>query len=567
MKSEGAAYGPLWAALLESLALEAPGPASRTLCLNLRPAWERTQVQQLHRQTSEMQLLLQHSSWPAEPQQPDWLKPLLAQPGAQTRDLQQFLTALEALRTLLQRQAQALPELWKLGQDLQPEASLLASLQPGRPLSREAHRLLQQRQSRLKAQQDLLARLGLVCAKARFGLKHQGVLAGIGGSQRLKLLRWVPARLSQLQLEFELGPELQVLILTGAHGAGKSRLLQSLFLACLMHQAGLPLRCAPESVLPVFSGLWMFESEGLNERLERLKPLLRHPQSERLILIDNYLAETSPGEGYALGRATLARLSVKGSLTVLSTHHPLLARLAGPNSPIRLLGLQREGSRQGGALQLLWDQIRGAGLIERARQAGWPSDLLQQAEALQQELQNPPRQTQPTPAAAKKPLPPDKKKPGLKPISSKVPAGSRVYLPTLNLYGELLSPPDRRARVQVQTQGMTLEVPADQVVLSSHRKEKKGDTSGVRIQTWSETAEACDLHGLTVDEALPLLDKFLDTAWYQGLGSVRIIHGKGTSALRRAVHLQLEQIPFVRSFRLGHPGEGDSGVTVVELGD
>ncbi|PKL76774.1 MAG: hypothetical protein CVV27_08555 [Candidatus Melainabacteria bacterium HGW-Melainabacteria-1] len=114
---------------------------------------------------------------------------------------------------------------------------------------------------------------------------------------------------------------------------------------------------------------------------------------------------------------------------------------------------------------------------------------------------------------------------------------------------------------------MTLEVAADQVVLSSRRKEKKADPGGVRIQTWSASSDACDLHGLTVDEALPLLDKFLDTAYFQGLNPVRVVHGKGTSALRRAVHRQLDALSYVRGYRLGHPGEGDSGVTVVELGD
>lgn len=559
MKSEAAAYGPLWTALLDHLAAEAPDSASRTLCLNFRPAWERGQVQQLQAQTREMRLFLQVADWPELPQKPDWLKPLLAQPGAQVRDLYQFLLALEQLRGLLLSRPQQWPQLARLGQDLQPDAALLSQLVMGKPLSGEAHRLLLQRQGRLKLQQDLLARLGLIVARARWG--REGELPASGGS--LKLRRWTPAKLNQLQLDLEIGSDTQVVILTGAHGAGKTRLLQSLYLACLMHQAGLPLACDTESRLPVYSSLTLIEAEcGLNERLERLKPILRAPQAGRLLLIDDFPAHTSPGEAYALGRALLEKLRVKGALTLVGTHQNLLTRMAGTG--VRTLALSREGSRQGGQLELLWDQSRGAGLIGRARQAGWPTDVLKQAEMLMQGLAAPP----PRPVAPPPPRPQAQpQRTTLKPLPSTVPVGSWVYLPALKIYGELISPPDRRQRVQILTQGMTLEVGAEQVVLSSHRKEKKGDTSGVRIQTWSLTEDACDLHGLTVDEALPLLDKFLDTAYFQGLSSVRIVHGKGTSALRRAVQTQLAQVPYVRRFRLGHPGEGDSGVTIVELGD
>lgn len=566
MKSEAAAYGPLWTALLDDLAAEAPDPASRTLCLNLRPAWERSQVLQLQAQTREMQLFVQTAAWPELPQQADWLRPLLGQPGAQTRDLRLFLTSLETLRGLLQPRARELPTLSKLAQELLPDSTLLAALPAGKPLSPEAHRLLQQRQSKLKTQQELIARLGLIVARARLARRHQGQLAGIGNSLRLR--QWRPERLNQLVLDFELASEMQIVILTGAHGAGKTRLLQSLYLACLMHQAGLAQQCASESQLPVFSSLTLIDAEvPLSERLDRLKPLLRSPQAGRLLLIDDFPAHTSPGEAYALGRALLEKLKVKGALTVAGTHQNLLTRMAEPKGPVRALALEREGSRQGGKLELLWNQQRGAGLIARARQAGWPADLLKQAESYQQGLVQPKSEAPKTPA---RPAPRREAAPPRlpsKPIGPQVTVGSWVYLPALNLYGELMSAPDRRQRVQILTQGMTLEVGAEQVVLSSRRKEKKGDSSGIRIQTWSSGGEVCDLHGLTVDEALPMLDKFLDTAWYQGLASVRIVHGKGTSALRKAVHAELADIPYVRRYRLGHPGEGDSGVTIVELGD
>lgn len=73
------------------------------------------------------------------------------------------------------------------------------------------------------------------------------------------------------------------------------------------------------------------------------------------------------------------------------------------------------------------------------------------------------------------------------------------------------------------------------------------------------------LRRLTVEEALWRLDQYLYDAFMAGLASVRVVHGKGTGKLRHAVHESLAKHPLVKSYRLGDYGEGDYGVTVVEL--
>jgi DNA mismatch repair protein MutS2 len=73
------------------------------------------------------------------------------------------------------------------------------------------------------------------------------------------------------------------------------------------------------------------------------------------------------------------------------------------------------------------------------------------------------------------------------------------------------------------------------------------------------------LRRLTVEEALYRLDQYLYDAFLAGLTTVRIVHGKGTGTLRRAVHESLAKHPLVKSYRLGDYGEGDYGVTIVEL--
>ncbi|UCG55084.1 MAG: Smr/MutS family protein [Dehalococcoidia bacterium] len=73
------------------------------------------------------------------------------------------------------------------------------------------------------------------------------------------------------------------------------------------------------------------------------------------------------------------------------------------------------------------------------------------------------------------------------------------------------------------------------------------------------------LRQLTIDEALPILDKYLNDVFMAGITQVVVIHGKGTGILRNAIHKQLATHPLVKSYRQGVYGEGGSGVTVVEL--
>ncbi len=74
-----------------------------------------------------------------------------------------------------------------------------------------------------------------------------------------------------------------------------------------------------------------------------------------------------------------------------------------------------------------------------------------------------------------------------------------------------------------------------------------------------------DLHAMTVDEAMPVLQDYLNDASLAGLREVRIVHGKGTGTLRQAVMRELKKHPLVRSFRIGGRFEGSTGATVVQL--
>ena len=81
----------------------------------------------------------------------------------------------------------------------------------------------------------------------------------------------------------------------------------------------------------------------------------------------------------------------------------------------------------------------------------------------------------------------------------------------------------------------------------------------------SSISSELNLLGMTTDEAIVELDKYLDDAYLAHLSPVRIVHGKGTGALRKAVHKYLRRQKHVASYRLGEYGEGDAGVTIVEF--
>ena len=81
----------------------------------------------------------------------------------------------------------------------------------------------------------------------------------------------------------------------------------------------------------------------------------------------------------------------------------------------------------------------------------------------------------------------------------------------------------------------------------------------------SSISAECNLLGMTTDEAINTLDKYLDDARISHLHQIRIVHGKGTGALRRAVQEYLRKQKWIKSYRAGDFGEGDAGVTVVTL--
>ncbi|HXF82837.1 MAG TPA: endonuclease MutS2 [bacterium] len=143
--------------------------------------------------------------------------------------------------------------------------------------------------------------------------------------------------------------------------------------------------------------------------------------------------------------------------------------------------------------------------------------------------------------------------------------GQRVFIVPLRQTGTVLTGPDHRGEVEVDAGGLRVRVGLAALRAAGPAEVAAGEAAPV-VETAADAVPlALSLRGQRVDEAIPALDKYLDAAFLAGYPRVTIIHGKGTGALRRAVHDHLAHHPHVKAFRLGARGEGESGATIVEL--
>lgn len=150
-------------------------------------------------------------------------------------------------------------------------------------------------------------------------------------------------------------------------------------------------------------------------------------------------------------------------------------------------------------------------------------------------------------------------------------SGDRVFVKSLSSEAEVISVDEKKNTAQVQSGMIKMKADISDIRLIGNKKQPKKQTSGVRtVHTGSSKAtmssnSSIDLRGTTVEEAMLDLDKFIDSVLRTGLNQITIIHGKGTGALRKGIHVYLRKHPNIRTFRVGTFGEGEEGVTIAEL--
>ena len=151
---------------------------------------------------------------------------------------------------------------------------------------------------------------------------------------------------------------------------------------------------------------------------------------------------------------------------------------------------------------------------------------------------------------------------------AKLKKGDAVKVISMGLKGTVSTLPDSKGNLFVQCGIMRTSVNvcdlalAEEVTVTAPTLQRSS-SGKIKMSKSLSVSTEINLLGKTVDEAISALDKYLDDAYIAHLPSVRVVHGKGTGALRSAVHSHLKRLKYVKEFRLGEYGEGDAGVTIV----
>lgn len=152
----------------------------------------------------------------------------------------------------------------------------------------------------------------------------------------------------------------------------------------------------------------------------------------------------------------------------------------------------------------------------------------------------------------------------------KLKKGDSVKILSLGLKGTVSSLPDAKGNLFVQCGIMRSQANINDLVLlqdedstTTYQKNLKSTPGRSGLSKAMSISTEINLLGMTCDEAIAALDKYLDDAYLSHLPSVRVVHGKGTGALRNAVHSHVKRLKYVKDYRLGEFGEGDAGVTIV----
>ena len=146
--------------------------------------------------------------------------------------------------------------------------------------------------------------------------------------------------------------------------------------------------------------------------------------------------------------------------------------------------------------------------------------------------------------------------------------GDNVIIFDINKAATVLSVDEEGGTAFVQAGIIKTKVPISNLRLENKQPQKqtaKRNVHGVTGRAERTATTEVDLRGMASDEAIMELDKYIDNAVMCGIPSITVIHGKGTGALRAAVHQELKKNKFVKTFRLGVYGEGEDGVTIAEF--
>ena len=407
-------------------------------------------------------------------------------------------------------------------------------------------------------------------------------------------------------VDLHLDADQPLLLVTGPNAGGKTVALKTLGLLALMAQAGCHLPVEEGSRLPIFSRLFAVigDDQSVAENLstfsafvKQVKDLLADVDDRSLVLLDELGAGTDPDEGAALAQAILEDLQVRGALVMATTHLEPLKAFASTHAGARNASVEFDGERLAPTFRLLYDRPGQSYALTIAARLGLPDRLIDRAHShrstqaknlqellarLDQEARQSAdraaeaerRESQAAALLGRAQKEVEAAQAKAKEILARAKAEAQTLLADIKRKvaeeWERLKSEERSKRALEATRKRLAEVappapgqPARTMVLTPSWRDKLRES--VRMPEKTDVPEELMLIGKTTDEGRDLVEKYLDDAFLAGRRSVRLVHGKGTGVLRKAVHELLAVHPLVESFRPGNPNEGGGGATVVEL--
>lgn len=544
---------------------------------------------------------------------------------------------------------------------------------------REVSALIRPELENLRHNQEILAAFDTIYARAKLAVETGSVLPAIASRRQLRIVRgyhpWllISHRMKQAEvypLDLDLGPDEQVLVISGPNAGGKSVAMKTAGLLCCMLSHGYLLPCSESSVFPLFSSIAIeigdeqsIENDlsTFSSHLSAIRSIMESAGSNSLVLIDELCSGTDVEEGGAIAKAVIEELLHRGAMTIVTTHlgelkafaheregvvngamefnreglQPTFRFIKGvPGSSFAFAMMQRLGfspavvkraesfmkSEHLGVERMLDDlkclmeenremqthlrkerqfietekvelsSLRGELSAERRElKSRGLREMQKEVEHARREIRGIVHELKTASSVdravveARKKLDMHKKQltlgekaagedKGVETESGdEILVGDLVRFRESNTTGEVESLHAESAVIlcgnfRLTTSLKSLEkiskTGARKMEREPHASRKKASWTSVSTDVESTTL---DLRGMTGEEAIAAVERFLDRMSMNRIRTATIIHGKGTGSLRRRTTECLQQHKAVERFRLGEWGEGGAGVTVVEL--
>ena len=463
------------------------------------------------------------------------------------------------------------------------------------------------------------------------------------------------------------GKDFKTLVITGPNTGGKTVVLKTVGLLCMMAQSGLHIPAAHGSELPIFHHIFadIGDDQNIEQNLstfsshitkiaEMLKSIEDSASTHALVLLDEVGAGTDPTEGTALGMAILTWLSARNVSTIVTTHYSALKAYTHTQNNMENASMEFDWSTLRPTYRLKIGVPGSSNAIKIAEQLGLPERILTDAEnnlgsnniavedlliqlqqtqhkldtereqlhekirlteieyqkhkvlietfeveqkTLQQNAEKEAleivsdarrtvdnvvadiRQDQASKASIReafskietakkqlKPAPPKKRQKKPKP---NVNIGDKARIIQLNRFGEVTAiNKQSNTPLQIRVGSMQMQLSYNDIDSVLPKKESQhltGSVLDIQYNKANSVKDELSIHGMLVKEGLDITDKYLDDAYLAGLLTVRILHGKGTGALRSAVRKALDVNPLVVDYQYAPHSEGGEGVTVVKF--